>query len=216
LNIVLFGPPGAGKGTQSALLIERRSMKHISTGDLLRAAVKAKTELGLKAKAIMDAGNLVPDDVMIKMVEEVLISDGTANSAQGFILDGFPRTVPQAEALEAMLVKHSLKIDRAVFVEVPNETLVRRLTGRRVCVSCGAVYHVDSKPPTRDGVCDVCGSEVVQRKDDRAEVISTRLQAYETSTSPLKDYYLRKGALSTVDGVGETEEVYHRLNADLS
>lgn len=211
MNIVLFGPPGAGKGTQSALLVERKSMRHISTGDLLREAVKNQTPLGLKAKSVMDAGNLVPDDVMIGMVEEVL----QGLKGQSFILDGFPRTVPQAEALEKLLSKHGLKIGRALFLEVPRQSLLRRLTGRRVCQSCGAVYHVDSHPPRKEGVCDTCGGMLVQRKDDHEDVIGTRLEAYDKSTSPVKKHFEGRGSFSEVSGVGSTEEVYARLTAEL-
>lgn len=212
MNIILFGPPGAGKGTQSALLVERNKMKHISTGDLFREAVKNQTALGVKAKSYMDAGQLVPDEVVIGMVEEVL----QGLKSQSFILDGFPRTVPQAEALEKLLERYEMKIGRAVFLEVPRSALLSRLTGRRVCLSCGAVYHVESKPPKADGICDVCGGQVVQRKDDQEEVISTRLEAYDKSTSPLKAYFADKGSLAEVEGTGTTEEVYDRLMAQLA
>ena len=209
MNIVLFGPPGAGKGTQSALLVERKQMRHISTGDLLREAVKNQTPLGLKAKSIMDAGKLVSDEIMIGIVQEVL----KGLKGQSFILDGFPRTVPQADALELALKDFGLKIGKALFLEVPRPDLLRRLSGRRVCTSCGAVYHMDSKPTKRDGVCDVCGGAVVQRKDDHESVIGTRLLAYDQSTAPVKDYFAQRGAFSEVNGVGSTEEVYSRLAA---
>jgi adenylate kinase len=211
LNIVLFGPPGAGKGTQSALLVEKKQMRHISTGDLFREAVKNQTALGVKAKSYMDAGQLVPDEVVIGMVEEVVAKLGK----QSFILDGFPRTVPQAHALETLLAKSGHSIDKAVFMEVPRQDLMRRLTGRRVCSSCGAVYHVDAKPSKKEGVCDVCGGAVVQRKDDHESVIGTRLEAYDRSTSPLKQYYADKGAYAEVKGTGTTEEVFGRLEAEL-
>jgi adenylate kinase len=209
LNIVLFGPPGAGKGTQSALLVEQLKMKHISTGDLLRGEIKNSSELGLKAKSFMDKGELVPDNVIIEMVE------GLLKGIPGFsvILDGFPRTVPQAEALEQMLTGLGLKIGKALFLEVPQEILMRRLTGRRVCGTCGAVFHVDTKPCKKDGICDSCGGAVIQRKDDSSDVIGTRLEAYNKSTSPLKDYYRRIGLLKEVNGIGSTEEVYERLLA---
>jgi adenylate kinase len=212
MNIVLFGPPGAGKGTQSALLVERKQMKQISTGDLLREAVKNQTPLGLQAKSIMDAGNLVSDEIMIGIVQEVL----KGLKGQNFILDGFPRTVPQAEALEKSLKDFGLKIGKALFLEVPREDLRRRLTGRRVCQSCGATYHVDTKPSKKDGVCDVCGGAVVQRKDDHESVIGTRLEAYDKSTAPVKDYFAKKGALAEVNGVGTAEEVYGRLTAQMA
>ena len=212
MNIVLFGPPGAGKGTQSALLVEKKQMRHISTGDLLREAVKNQTQLGLQAKSIMDAGQLVSDEIMIGIVQEVL----KGLKGQSFILDGFPRTVPQAEALELALKNFGLKIGRALFLEVPRQDLLRRLSGRRVCQSCGATYHVDSKPTKQDGICDVCGGPVVQRKDDHESVIGTRLEAYDKSTTPVKDYFSKKGSLAEISGVGSTEEVYSRLIAQLA
>jgi adenylate kinase len=212
MNIVLFGPPGAGKGTQSALLVEKKQMRHISTGDLLREAVKNQTPLGLKAKSIMDAGQLVSDEIMIGIVQEVL----KGLKGQSFILDGFPRTVPQAEALEVALKDFGLKIGKALFLEVPRQDLLRRLTGRRVCQSCGATYHVDTKPTKQEGICDVCGGAVVQRKDDHESVIGTRLEAYDKSTSPVKDYFAMKGVLAEVNGVGSTEEVYSRLTAQMA
>ncbi len=211
MNIVLFGPPGAGKGTQSALLVERKSMRHISTGDLLREAVKNQTPLGAKAKSFMDVGQLVPDEVMIGMVEEVL----QKLKGQSFILDGFPRTVPQAEALEKLLTAHGIKIGKALFLEVPRQLLLRRLTGRRVCQSCGAVYHVDTAPSKKEGICDNCGGALVQRKDDHEDVIGTRLEAYDKSTSPLKKYFESRGSFSEVNGVGSTEEVYSHLSLQL-
>jgi adenylate kinase len=207
LNLILFGPPGAGKGTQSAFLIERQKMKQISTGDLFRAAIKQGTPLGKEAKGYLDAGKLVPDSVTIGLVEEEL----QKLKGQGFILDGFPRNVAQAEALEVLLKKLSLNVDRTVFLEVPMQMLLGRLTGRRVCKNCGAVYHVESKPSKKAGVCDVCGGEVVQRPDDKEEVIRTRLEAYESSTRPLKDYYKAKGPYVEVDGTGTSEDVYGRL-----
>jgi adenylate kinase len=207
LNLILFGPPGAGKGTQSNLLVERRGMKQISTGDLFRAAIKNGTQLGREAKAYLDAGRLVPDSVTIGLVEEEL---GRLNG-QGFILDGFPRNVPQAEALKRLLEEKGLKVDRVVFLEVPLSMLLGRLTGRRVCKSCGAVYHVETKPSKIVSVCDVCGGEVIQRPDDQEEVIRTRLEAYEQSTRPLKDYYRSKGPYIEVDGMGSSEEVFTRI-----
>lgn len=207
MNLILFGPPGAGKGTQSSLLIERRGMKQISTGDLFRAAIKNGTALGKEAKSYMDAGKLVPDSVTIGLVDEEL---GRLNG-KSFILDGFPRNVAQAEALEGLLKNKGIKVDRVVFLEVPLNMLLGRLTGRRVCKSCGAVYHVESKPSHTTGVCDACGGEVIQRPDDKEEVIRTRLEAYEQSTRPLKDYYRSKGPYVEVDGLGSSEEVFTRI-----
>ncbi len=211
MNLILFGAPGAGKGTQSELLIKRKEMTQISTGDLFRAAIKGKTELGQKAQAFMDKGQLVPDSIVIGMVEEVL-NKGVTN----FILDGFPRTVAQAQALDELLNKMHLKIGKAIFLEVPMEILMDRLTGRRVCKNCGAVYHIVSKPTTKEGVCDNCGGEVIQRNDDKAEVIGTRLKAYEEFTSPLKDFYKKAGKFTEVDGNRETEEVYKEIEKIVS
>jgi adenylate kinase len=208
LNLVLFGPPGAGKGTQSALLIERLNMRQISTGDLFRAAIKNQTKLGKEAKGYLDAGKLVPDSITIGLVEEVL----NGLDGQSFILDGFPRTVPQADALEGLLKALKLKVDKSVFLEVPMNMLLGRLTGRRVCKNCGATYHVESKPPPANGDCEVCHvGPVIQRPDDKEDVIRTRLEAYETSTRPLKDYYKAKGPYVEIDGTGTSEQVFERI-----
>ncbi len=211
MNIILFGAPGAGKGTQSAILIERNQMKQISTGDLFRAAIKNKTELGLKAQSYMDKGELVPDSIVIGMVEEVLKTDDGS-----FILDGFPRTVTQAEALDGLLNKIQMNVGKAIFLEVPYQTLLKRLTGRRVCKSCATVYHVESKPTVKEGVCDSCGGEVVQRNDDKEAVIANRLKAYEEFTMPLKNYYKETGLYVEVDGNRDTENVYKSIRALMS
>ncbi len=206
MNLILFGAPGAGKGTQSALLIERRGMTQISTGDLFRAAIKGQTDLGKQAQGYMDKGQLVPDSIVIGMVEEVL-----KKGVRDIILDGFPRTVAQAEALDELLVKMNISIGKAIFLEVPMEMLMDRLTGRRVCKSCGSVYHIVSKPTKTEGVCDSCGGEVVQRADDKAEVIGTRLKTYQEYTSPLKEFYKKAGKYVEVDGDREAEEVYKEI-----
>ncbi|MDG0815732.1 adenylate kinase [Bdellovibrio svalbardensis] len=206
MNLILFGAPGAGKGTQSELLIKRQGMTQISTGDLFRAAIKGKTDLGQKAQAFMDKGQLVPDSIVIGMVEEVL-----QNGVKNFILDGFPRTVAQAEALDSLLNKMNLSIGKAIFLEVPMGILMDRLTGRRVCKNCGAVYHIVSKPSKTEGVCDNCGGEVIQRNDDKAEVIETRLKTYQEFTSPLKEFYKKSGKYIEVDGNRGTEEVYSEI-----
>lgn len=206
MNLILFGAPGAGKGTQSELLIKRQNMTQISTGDLFRAAIKNQTELGVKAKGFIDQGQLVPDAITIGMVEEVLKS-----GVKDFILDGFPRTVAQAEALNVLLKGMNISIGKAVFLEVPMEILMDRLTGRRVCKSCGTVYHIVSKPTKLDGKCDNCGGEVVQRNDDKAEVIGTRLKAYQDYTSPLKDFYKKEGKYIELDGNRSAEEVYKEI-----
>jgi adenylate kinase len=207
MNIVLFGAPGAGKGTQSSLLVERNGFLQISTGDLFRAAIKGKTALGKEAQSYMDKGDLVPDSVTIGMVDEVLAKLG----GKFFILDGFPRNKVQAEALKKILEKRDLKIGRAVFLEVPREELLGRLTGRRVCKSCGAVFHIKTKPTKVGGVCDVCGGEVVQRNDDKEEVIATRLKAYEDNTAPLRSYYRDQGIYAEVDGSQGTEKVFEAV-----
>jgi adenylate kinase len=209
LNLILFGPPGAGKGTQSALLIERLNMRQISTGDLFRAAIKNQTKLGQEAKGYLDAGKLVPDSITIGLVEEVLLDlNGTS-----FILDGFPRNVTQAKALEQLLKALKLKVDKSVFLEVPMNMLLGRLTGRRVCKNCGTTYHIEAKPTLKEGVCDVCGGQVIQRPDDKEDVIRTRLETYETNTRPLKDYYKAKEDCPYVeiDGTGTSEQVFERI-----
>ncbi len=203
MNIILFGAPGAGKGTQSEFLVKRLDMTQISTGDLFRAAIKSQTELGIKAQAFMDRGQLVPDGIVIGMVEEVL-----QKGKKNIILDGFPRTVAQAESLDQLLVKMHLSIGKAIFLEVPMKILMDRLTGRRVCKGCGAVYHIVSKPTKTEGKCDICGGEVVQRNDDKAEVIETRLSTYLEYTSPLKEFYKKAGRYVEVDGNRGAEEVY--------
>lgn len=211
MNILLFGPPGAGKGTQSALLVEKMGLKHISTGDLFRTNIKSQTELGQQAKSFIDKGELVPDEITIGMVEKEFKS-----LDRGFVLDGFPRNVAQAQALESLLEKYSMKLDYSLFLDVPHEELVGRLTGRRVCKSCGAVYHIESKPSQQEGVCDLCGGEVVQRSDDREEVIENRLAAYNESTRPLKDYYQKQGQYLAIDGTGRAQDVFGRIEKALN
>ena len=209
MSIVLFGPPGAGKGTQANKMIEAGKMFHISTGDLFRAAMKNETPLGLEAKSYVDSGNLVPDSVTIGLVKEVL----EANKEGNFIFDGFPRTSPQAEALEKLVDEMGVNpIKHALFLEVPQEILAKRLTGRRLCKDCGAVYHIDSNPTTKEGVCDKCGGETYQRKDDSEDVISTRLEAYAKNTEPLKDYYQKKGIFVEIDGLGDPKDVFERFS----
>ena len=208
MNILFFGPPGAGKGTQSALLVEKRGMTHISTGDLFRENIKNETPLGKEAKGYMDAGKYVPDEVTLAMVKDVF---ETKDMSKGFILDGFPRTTPQAEGLD----EKNMSLGKVIFLEVPNEKLVRRLTGRRVCKECGAVFHVEAKPPKTEGVCDVCQGELYQRSDDKEDVVGTRLETYEKNTAPLKEYYKNKDLVEEVDGEGSTDEVYSRIESVL-
>jgi adenylate kinase len=208
LNLLIFGPPGAGKGTQSTRLAKDQSMKHISTGDLFRNAIRNKTKIGLKAQGYLDQGNLVPDEVVLEMVKEVFAH----LRGQPFILDGFPRTVPQADGLGQLISDLGLTIDRALFLTVEPELLVSRLSGRRACGSCGAGFHIDEKPPKVPGICDNCGSALVQRSDDQPDVIRNRLEVYNKSTSPLKDYYARQGILKEIDGFGDEVAVYNRIN----
>lgn len=211
MNIVLFGAPGAGKGTQSALLVENLGFHQISTGDLFRAAIKNKTALGQKAQSFMDQGQLVPDSIVIDMVDEVLAKI----SGKNFILDGFPRNVSQAEALGTILSQRKLEIGKAIFLEVPTEALLSRLTGRRVCKACGAVFHISSKPPKLQGICDSCGGEVIQRNDDKEDVIATRLKTYEESTAPLKEYYKSQGRFAAVNGNNGTDQVFVAIKREV-
>ncbi len=211
MNLLFFGPPGAGKGTQAALFVEKRGLKHISTGDLFRHAIKNQTPLGQKAKSYLDQGQLVPDSVTIDMVDEVLSKPHT----QGFILDGFPRNVSQGDALAKILTKKSLKLDRAVFFSIADTEVVQRMTGRRTCSNCGATFHTISKPTKKAGICDKCGSEVVQRPDDREEVVRKRLEIYHAQTKPLLEYYTELGKAVVINAVGEPDEVFQRVQAAL-
>jgi adenylate kinase len=208
LSIVLFGPPGAGKGTQSELMLAKTNMMHVSTGNLFRDAIKNKTPLGVEAQSYVDAGKLVPDSVVIGLVREFLDKNKTTD----FIFDGFPRTMAQADALESQIVEVGAQpIRHALFLEVPQKVLLERLGGRRVCKNCGAVYHTQTSPPKVKDVCDKCGGEVYQRKDDAPEAIETRLEAYEKSTAPLKEFYQKKGLFISIDGVGESKDVFERI-----
>jgi adenylate kinase len=208
MRIILLGPPGAGKGTQAKLLIERLQVPQISTGDMLRAAVKDGTPLGKQAKAFMDRGALVPDDVIIGLVRERLQSP---DCARGYILDGFPRTVAQAEALEKTLADLRLSLDHVLCLDVPSEDLVVRIAGRRTCRQCGAMSHVRFSPTRRDGVCDVCGGETYQRDDDREETVRRRLTVYADQTAPLARFYEGRGLLRRVAGTGEIGEIFARM-----
>ena len=213
MNIILLGPPGAGKGTQAKMLVEECRIPQISTGDILRAAVKEGSPLGKEAKACMDKGELVPDSVVIGLVEERIQQP---DCAKGYMLDGFPRTVPQAEALDGMLKNLSSQIDHVVSIEVANEELVGRLTGRRTCRDCGAGFHVMFDPPEKEGVCDKCGGELYQRDDDNVETVTSRLEVYESQTKPLIDYYTAQGKIRPIDGVGEIKEIFGRVTQVLS
>ena len=207
-RVVLLGPPGAGKGTQAKLLQEKFSACQISTGDILRKAVAERTALGTQAAQYIDRGALVPDDVIVGLVAERLKERDCEN---GFILDGFPRTIPQAESLDAILEDMHLSLNRALSVQVPRAVIIERLAGRRSCKNCGALAHVVFSPPRRDGVCDRCGGELYQRQDDREETVAHRLKVYEQQTAPLIDYYRARNLLREVDGVGGIDEIRARV-----
>ncbi|OFX17246.1 MAG: adenylate kinase [Armatimonadetes bacterium RBG_16_58_9] len=207
MRIVLFGPPGAGKGTQASLSAQKYGAAHISTGDALREAVANATPTGLKAKAYMDAGELVPDDVVIAIAKERLASTGEA----GFILDGFPRTVAQAEALDKALEELGKPLDAVVNLKVDQDELIRRLSGRRICPGCGEPYHVDSKRPTSEGACDVCGRSLVHRDDDKPEAIANRLKVYADQTAPVLDYYAARGISKDVAAAGGISDIFNRI-----
>ena len=213
MRLILLGPPGSGKGTQGAWLSSKYGIPAISTGDILREAVRRGTELGKKAKNYMDAGELVPDDVIIGLIEERL---SESDCAKGFILDGFPRTVPQAEALEELMKRRNWPLDAVLSLEVPDEEIVRRSVNRRVCANCGRVFNLITDPPPADGKCPVCGGEIIQRDDDNEETVRARLRVYNEQTAPLKDYYEKRGKLIRVDGVGSIEEVRSRIEAALA
>lgn len=208
MNIILLGPPGAGKGTQAQLMVSRYHIPQISTGDILREAVRKESALGKKAKSFMEKGQLVPDDVVIGIVEERL-NDSDCHS--GFILDGFPRTIPQAEALQGILQKMGKTLDHVLNIEVDFEELVRRLTGRRTCKLCGAMYHIIFSPPKEKDICDRCGGPLYQREDDQEETIRMRLKEYERQTAPLIQYYQTKGLLRSIDGIGTQSQIFDRI-----
>ncbi|WP_188456396.1 adenylate kinase [Virgibacillus oceani] len=212
MNLILMGLPGAGKGTQAEKIVEKYNIPHISTGDMFRLAIKEGTELGKKAKEFMDQGALVPDEVTIGIVDERLRKDDCQN---GFLLDGFPRTIAQAEALQTLLENRHEDIDYVLHVDVPEGNLVERLTGRRICPTCGATYHVMYNPPKVDGVCDKDGSSLIQREDDKAETVKTRLDVNIKQTKPLLDFYQEKGYLVTINGDQEINKVFQDIQAEL-
>jgi adenylate kinase len=208
MNLVLMGLPGAGKGTQAARITAAYNIPHISTGDMFREAIKENTPLGQQAKAYMDKGELVPDDVTIGIVRERLAKE---DCQPGFLLDGFPRTVVQAEGLEKILNESGRQIDHVVHIAVSEEVLLQRLTGRRICRQCGATYHVAFNPPKQEGVCDQCGGQLYQRDDDRPETVKTRLEVNLKQEQPLLNYYKEKGYLRTVDGEQPMDEVFRQI-----
>jgi adenylate kinase len=211
-NLILLGPPGAGKGTQAGRIVEEYGIPHVSTGDILRGAVKNQTQMGLEAKKYMDAGELVPDSVVIGIVKDRLQEPDTA---KGFLMDGFPRTIPQAEALDAALDGLGRAVTKTIVVLVDEEELVRRLSGRRICRVCQAPFHVVFNPPKREGVCDKCGGELYQRDDDSEATVRNRLEVYRNQTEPLIDYYDQAGLVARVDGAQSPEKVYEDIRAAL-
>jgi adenylate kinase len=208
MDVILLGPPGSGKGTQAQRMVERYHIPQIATGDILRAAVKEKTALGVEAKQYMDDGRLVPDEVVVGIVQDRLKAPDCLG---GFILDGFPRTVPQAEALDSTLKGMKRRIDHCVSIEVDKEELIRRLTGRRTCRNCGAMYHLIFDPPTKEGVCNKCGGDLYQRDDDKEVTIRARLKVYEEQTTPLIAYYRNRGLLRAIHGVGAPEKIFQEI-----
>ncbi|MFS4092685.1 adenylate kinase [Streptomyces sp. AF1A] len=208
MRIVLVGPPGAGKGTQAVRLAEKLAIPHISTGDLFRANISRQTELGKLAKSYMDAGNLVPDEVTIAMAKDRMEQP---DAEQGFLLDGFPRNVKQAEALDQLLESENIKLDAVLDLEVPEDEVVKRIAGRRICRNDSAhVFHVTYSPPKKEGVCDVCGGELYQRDDDSEDTVRTRLEVYHTQTEPIIDYYKAQGLVVTISALGPVDEITQR------
>ncbi|SDI24600.1 Adenylate kinase [Pseudobutyrivibrio sp. 49] len=212
MKIIMLGAPGAGKGTQAKQIASKYSIPHISTGDIFRANIKNGTELGKKAKEYMDQGLLVPDELTCDLVMDRIAQDDAKN---GFVLDGFPRTIPQAEALDAALTKIGQSMDFAIDVDVPDENIINRMSGRRACLNCGATYHIVSIPPKKEGICDTCGNELVLREDDKPETVKKRLDVYHDQTQPLIDYYNGKGILKSVDGTQPMEKVFEDITAIL-
>ncbi|WP_026865787.1 MULTISPECIES: adenylate kinase [Jeotgalicoccus] len=213
MNIIIMGLPGAGKGTQAAKIIKKHSIPHISTGDMFRLAIKNETDLGKQAKEFMDQGELVPDEVTIGIVKERL---SQSDAKGGFLLDGFPRTVEQAEALNKIMEELGSQIDQTIYVEVPEEELMNRLTGRRICETCGATYHLVFNPPKTEGICDLDGGKLYQREDDNPETVQNRLEVNVKQTAPLLDFYKELGVLSTVDGSKDIEEVFEEIDEILN
>ncbi|MCR4867196.1 MAG: adenylate kinase [Lachnospiraceae bacterium] len=208
MKIIMLGAPGAGKGTQAKMIADKYSIPHISTGDIFRANIKNGTELGMEAKKYMDEGKLVPDELTVRILLDRVAKDDCKN---GYVLDGFPRTIPQAEVLDEELTKLGDKIDYAINVDVPDENIVNRMSGRRACVTCGATYHIVHIPPKNPGVCDKCGSELILRDDDAPETVLKRLGVYHEQTQPLIDFYENKKVLRTVDGTVDSADVFKQI-----
>ena len=212
MKIIMLGAPGAGKGTQAKMIAEKYGIPHISTGDIFRYNIKNGTELGKEANKYRDKGLLVPDELTVKILLDRVAQDDCKN---GYVLDGFPRTIPQAEVLEEALTKLGDRIDYAINVEVPDENIVKRMGGRRACVNCGATYHIEHVPPKKEGICDNCGSELILRDDDKPETVKNRLSVYHKQTQPLIDFYNGKGVLRTVDGTVDMKDVFNAIVAIL-
>ena len=208
MKIVMLGAPCAGKGTQAKMIAEKYTIPHISTGDIFRANIKEGTPLGLEAKSYMDQGKLVPDELTVKILLDRVAKDDCKN---GYVLDGFPRTIPQANVLKEALEKQNDKIDYAINVDVPDENIVRRMSGRRACVTCGATYHIEHVPPKTEGICDKCGSELILRDDDKPETVLNRLKIYHDQTQPLIDFYNNEGILKEVDGTIDVKDVFENI-----
>lgn len=205
MKIIMLGAPGAGKGTQAKMIADKYGIPHVSTGDIFRANIKEGTDLGKEAKSYMDKGLLVPDELTVKILLDRVAKDDCKN---GYVLDGFPRTIPQAEVLDKALSEMNDAIDFAIDVDVPDENIIKRMSGRRACLACGATYHIEHIPPKKEGICDRCGKELVLRDDDKPETVKNRLSVYHEQTQPLIDFYTRKGVLKTVDGTVDMKEVF--------
>ncbi|MCR5234368.1 MAG: adenylate kinase [Lachnospiraceae bacterium] len=208
MKIIMLGAPGAGKGTQAKMIAAKYEIPHVSTGDIFRANIKEQTELGMEAKKYMDQGLLVPDELTVKILLDRVAKDDCKN---GYVLDGFPRTIPQAEVLDKAVSELNESIDYAINVDVKDENIIRRMSGRRACLKCGATYHIEHIPPKKEGICDACGSELVLRDDDKPETVEKRLKVYHEQTQPLIDYYNKKGILREVDGSQDMKDVFNAI-----